>query len=258
MAFFNQIMASVTVLFVLSISALLQLAIGATIRDWNQRSVESITKFSMVPDGVAYTIPDFNPLLFKRDDGAPFLSVALVDNPDWINLALNCFLSMKQFLDLKSVTILTVNNPEIKAIFERLGFYVYDVGELSKTFPPEFHADVPLPNWSWGEIIFTRFNMWVEAFRRHVGFCSLDLDVAFTQNVLFAKIDGVYADISMQGLPLPPSLPDGCKFPFSSFATHCSISPTSPYSNRRIWLRDEVQGQSRPLCESRPIMSLLH
>ena len=96
-----------------------------------------------------------------------------------------------------------MNNPEIANIFRRLGFYAYDAGDLVTTFPPDFQP-AKILSWSWNEIIFLRFNLWMEAFKRNIGFCSLDLDVTYNQNVFFGpEKDGTYSDISMQGMQLP-------------------------------------------------------
>jgi hypothetical protein len=171
---------------------------------WNSHAVQSISKFSMVPDGVEYKLKKFNPPIFERGDGAPFLTVALVDDADWISLALNSFITLKKYQDPKTITIVTVDDMELTSIFRRLGFYVYDAGPVVKTYPKPFRGNIALPFWSWGEIIFTRFNMWVEAFRREIGFCSLDLDVTYAHNALYGKINGTYADISMQGNPFAP------------------------------------------------------
>ena len=171
-------------------------------RDWNEREI--ITNLSLV-EGKVFPFENFNPFIARREDGSDFVSVALVDHPGWIGMALNSFFSLIKFQSRHSITILTVNNPEIANIFRRLGFYAYDAGDLVTTFPPDFQP-AKILSWSWNEIIFLRFNLWMEAFKRNIGFCSLDLDVTYNQNVFFGpekEKDGTYSDISIQGMQLP-------------------------------------------------------
>ena len=171
---------------------------GEYVRDWNTRKVEQVEKLSLLP-GQEFTYRNFDPPLHLREDGAPFMAVAVVDSASWVALALNSFVSIAKYHSINGITVMTEDDGQLEKIFKRLGIYAYNANSTIKTFPPDFGVDKRLPNWSWGEIIFMRFNLWFEAFRRKVGFCSLDLDVTYSQNVLFPKVNGKYVDIAMQG-----------------------------------------------------------
>jgi hypothetical protein len=174
-------------------------------RDWNLRSASIIPKeeLSLLPNR-EFPYNNFDPPLFLREDDAPFMAVAVLDSYHWISLALNSLVSLAKFHSINGVTVMTEGNEELEKIFRRLGIYAYNANDTISTFPEDFSIHNRLPNWSWGEIIFMRYNLWFEAFRRRVGFCSLDLDVTYNQDVLFSKNGGEsFSDVTMQGNVLP-------------------------------------------------------
>jgi hypothetical protein len=167
--------------------------------EWNNRNLLPISKLSLEKNK-EYPNILFNPPLAVRGDGKRFLLVSVVDGEEWINIAINSLASLARYTNVSAVTVMTTNNHKVGEIFRRLGLYVYDAKDTIATFPPDFRLEHPLPSWSWGSIIFLRFNTWFEAFRRGVGFCSLDTDVTYNKIVLFAKNrDNSFSDISIQG-----------------------------------------------------------
>ena len=99
-----------------------------------------------------------------RGDGALFLSVTLVDSEAWIGMALNSFISYAKLNNVSGLTIMTMNDERLGSVFRRLGLFTYDAKATIATFPEDFRLEKPLPSWSWGAIIFLRFNAWFEAF----------------------------------------------------------------------------------------------
>lgn len=173
----------------------------------------STKELSILSDGIGYSFPGFDPPLYVRGDGKKFLCIAFVDGANWIDLALNNFISMaKANMTTKSITIITLSD-QIVDIFTRLGFYAYNAAPAIAQYPPDFQPSKRYPHWSWGEIIFMRFNFWIESFRRELGFCSLDLDVVYDDNVLFGGDREGFADITMHGYSVSaaPREPNKCK-----------------------------------------------
>ena len=185
--------------------------------NWNNREIAPLQQLALI-EGRELPYTDFDPPIGYRGDGAPFISVAVIDNPKWISMALNSFISLAKYHNLKSITIMTVGNEDLKKVFQRLGLYAYNAAPTIATFPPDFQLDKHLPYWSWGEIIFMRFNVWFEAFRRGIGYCSLDMDVTYSQDVLYGAFEGDYFDVTMQGEQVPPMPPfakdDNCKYTY--------------------------------------------
>jgi hypothetical protein len=195
-------------LFVLCISTLKYVEANVSpsiVKEWNTRQLSPVSQLALVP-GNEFPFLEFNPPLLRRGDGATFVSVALVEHPEWIGLALNSLVSLSRFANVRGVTVMTVGDPNLADIFNRVGLYTYNANTIVGTFPADFLPDKHIPNWSWGEIIFLRFNLWIESFRRGIGFCSLDLDVTYNKNVIFPTINGKFADISMQGKPWNPAV----------------------------------------------------
>ena len=182
--------------------------------NWNQRQLAPISALALIK-GREYPYKNFDPPLFIREDGAPFISVAVIDNPVWITMAVNNLVSTARYQNLSGITIMTVGtySNKIASVFKRLGLYTYNANPTIDTFPPDFKPDKHLPHWSWGEIIFMKINLWFEAFRRGIGFCSLDLDVSYNTDVFGTKFERGYPDIIMQGELIPKgSVPNNeCK-----------------------------------------------
>jgi hypothetical protein len=168
------------------------------VQNWNDRPVkpiEELCTYKKVDCQDEFVIHGFNPHLRVRGDGSAFLIVAVVEDTSWLLLTLNMLVSRAKFHDLKGVTI-TTEDSTVENVFRRLGFYVYRTEESTKQFPASFNRKINTTEWSWGSLLFMKHNMWIEAFRRGVGFCSLDCDTTFVQDVLFDP--GV--DITMEGL----------------------------------------------------------
>lgn len=166
---------------------------------WNNRTVLPIGELAIV-HGQQFPHIDFDPPLNVRKDGSLFLSVTVVDNDAWINIALNSFVSLAKYHNISGLTIMTMNDARLGSVFKRLGLFTYDAKATIAQFPPDFRLEKALPTWSWGAIIFLRFNAWFEAFRRGIGFCSIDTDVTYNQDVLYMKNNNHdFADISTQG-----------------------------------------------------------
>ena len=190
-------------------------------RDWGARKVNAISELAMIPD-TEFTHANFDPPIHVRGDGAAFLSIAIVDSDAWINLALNSFVSLARFQSINGVTVVTLDdNGQIEMVFKKLGIYAYNANPTIAKFPEDFRKDKALPNWSWGAVIFLRFNLWIEAFRRGVGMCNLDVDVTYNRDFLFGANSrheshvvhdadiaagndvAEYLDIVMQGRQVP-------------------------------------------------------
>lgn len=135
----------------------------------------------------------------KRGDGSPFVTVVLVDSPIWIGLALNMLVSMAKFVDLKYFTVMTAGREPVDIIFKRLGLYTYNANSTIAKFPPEFRSSENVSNWSWGEVIFLRYNLMIEAYRRKLGICMVDLDITVKNDVFWKSVDGKFFDIVVQG-----------------------------------------------------------
>lgn len=166
---------------------------------WNDREVLPIRELALIHKH-EYTHRNFDPPLNVRDDGALFLSVAMVDSEAWINLALNSFVTFAKYQNISGLTIMTTGDDRLGAVFRKLGLFTYDAKATVASYPPEFRLEHPLPSWSWGAIIFLRYNAWFEAFRRGIGFCLVDTDVTFNKDVFFARDkNGHYVDIAIQG-----------------------------------------------------------
>lgn len=166
---------------------------------WKNRTILPINELAII-NGQEFPNIDFAPPLMVRKDGSLFLTVTVVDNDAWINIALNSFVSLAKLHNVSGLTIMTMNDRRLATIFRKLGLYAYDATSTISTFPADFNPEQSVASWSWGAIIFLRFNAWIEAFRRGIGFCSIDTDVTYNREVLFVRHrDQQYADITTQG-----------------------------------------------------------
>lgn len=194
------------------------------VHDWNSREVLPIKDLAVI-HGHEFPHNNFDPPLIVRDDGAQFLSVAMVDSEAWINLALNSFVTFAKHQNISGLTIMTTGaDDRLASIFRRLGLFTYDARATVASYPPEFRLEHPLPSWSWGSIIFLRYNAWFEAFRRGIGFCLVDTDVTFNKDVFFARDkNGHFADISIQGdlAAITPKAGHKCKCPLLRDSVVC-------------------------------------
>lgn len=172
---------------------------GPVTHVWNNRSISPIGELALLKNQEFAHI-SFDPPLEIRQDGSLFLSVALVDSESWINLALNSFVSLASHHNISGLTVMTMNDKRLASVFTRLGLYAYDASSTIEGFPEVFRLKNPLTSWSWGAVIFLRFNAWFEAFRRGIGFCFIDTDVTYNRELFFVRDrNGKFVDISTQG-----------------------------------------------------------
>ena len=182
-------------------------------KSWNSDKPLPISELSVIKNK-EFTFHSLAMPVSKRGDGSPFVTVVIIDSPLWIGLALNMLVSIARFLDLKTITVMTAGREPIDIIFKRLGLYTYNANSTIDKFPPDFRSSKHVSSWSWGEIIFLRYNLMIEAFRRRLGICMLDVDVTINDNIFGKSVGGKFFDIVVQGdrFPANTSLPGNkCK-----------------------------------------------
>lgn len=170
-------------------------------RRWNSDHLFPISQLSLIKDK-EFAFDSLEMPIARRTDGSLFVFAVLIDNPLWIGLALNSLVSISKFVDLRAITVMTIGSEPIDTIFKRLGLYTYNASSSTDKFPQDFRPAKQL-TWSWGEIIFLRYNLMIEAFRRKLGLCVFDLDTTFNDDIFGKNEDGKFFDIVTQGDRLP-------------------------------------------------------
>ncbi len=92
---------------------------------WNERAVLPIKELELI-HRCEFPHKNFDPPLIVREDGALFLSVALVDSEAWINLALKSFVTYAKHQNISSLTVMTLSDTRLETISKRLGLFTYD------------------------------------------------------------------------------------------------------------------------------------
>jgi len=144
---------------------------------------------------------DYEPSLHRRSaDGHPFLLLLMVQQPEWLGMAINFVLSLRK-VGIYNVTITSRDNAVLEAA-NALGLITFNSTAVSKQMPDFFQ---PLPSWSWGIDMWQRYVTSWHAIRQGIGTCHFDVDTAVSTDIFFDPPGGPY-DITMQGHLLDPRM----------------------------------------------------
>jgi len=170
-----------------------------TLPDYHERPVLPV--LDLRPMFPAMFGLDYKPSLHRRSvDGHPFLLLLMVQQPEWLGMAINFILSLGK-LGIYNVTITSRDNDVLEAA-NALGLITFNSTEVSKQMPKWFK---PLPSWTWGVDMWQRYVTSWHAIRQGIGTCHFDVDTAVSTDIFFDPPGGPY-DITMQGHLLDPRM----------------------------------------------------
>jgi hypothetical protein len=124
---------------------------------------------------------DYRPSLHRRSaDGHPFLLLLMVQQPEWLGMAVNFILSLRK-VGIYNVTITSRDNDVLETA-TALGLIIFNSTEVSKQMPEWFQ---PLPSWTWGIDMWQRYVTSWHAIRQGIGTCHFDVDTAVSTDIFF-------------------------------------------------------------------------